>query len=220
MHDGQDLDATDIPFGYRYTLTEGPPEAGGRAINLTSLGSFMRYNVPVENITKYSVKFYANFEFNLPHKNMDFLWTSAGIAMLMNPNGTFKGSQYLFNPDNRFLKNFQILLDSNPNAASNNEAPGNEAPLPESVHLGSLHRWILFGFSFDMQPDRQNYKFYMDGKLAGSYSESRNMTVTSHVKGHTMTFMVIYRASYSCLEFTYNVEDDAWFGRNFNECSE
>ena len=210
-------------------MTDGPLETSERAINLTADYGHLSVRENLGNISQYSLKFYAKFDYYREGQAMDFFYSNVGICISLNPNGTFSGSQYLWKDGEHYVS-FDILLDSNTeeNVEKFNwiQLNGikvtdiNNRKKREESHNASLHKWILLGFSFDMQPYQQKYKFYLDGKFAGSFSEARDLA-TSKEEYNTLDRLSFYSASFSCAEFAYDVQSDDFFAkRDFEECSE
>ena len=217
------------PYGKRFKLTEGPLETGGRAVDV--LSGFLMVREHPGNVSQYSLKFYAKFDNNLKDYPMNFFENNVGLYLALNPNGTLSGFQYRWDEDYQISMNFNILLDSNiglhvekfnwiqMNGIEVTDV--NERKKREEPQDKYLHRWVLFGISFDMQPFQQTYKFYVDGKFAGSFSETRDLAATNPVEKNTLTLLGFHDASFSCAEFTYDVESDDFFAkRDFEECSE
>ena len=162
---------------------------------------------------------------------MKFFNLNVGIKLSLNQNGTLTALQLLMSNDYKLYTNFNILLESN--TEENVERLNwiqlngikvtdiNERKKREEPQDTYLNRWILFGISIDMQPYEQHYKFYVDGKLAGSFSETRDLAATSVPWRNTLGNLGFNYASFSCAEFTYDVESDDFFARrDFEECSE
>ena len=218
------VDAVHVPQASDYTIIDGPPETGGKAINVTSKHVLV-YEHP-GNVSQYSIKFYVKFDH---YRKIYIFETNVGIRLYINANGTFGASQYLHGVQVPKVYTFDILLDNNIEEKADDwiQLNGikvtdvNERKKRQESLNTPLHKWILLGISFDMQPYQQNYKFYLDGKPAGSYSDKRDLAATTFEVMNTLRTMEFTRASFSCAEFRYDVESDDFFAnRDFDECSE